>query len=493
LGPDLESWATWISVLKAAHGEPLSPAELTLFLQAAGGRNPPRRKVRELIGNVSRRSGKGRAAAAVAVHSTLLTPHGFLAPGEVGVAACISPTRAQAAIVRDYCEGFIVSSAVLRGELLDTTADEIRLRNGTVICTLSVDYRSLRGRTLLSATLDEAAFLRDERSATPDREAIRALQPGLSTSGGLLCILSSPYRKAGVLYERVRDYFGKDDPNVLCVSGPSELFNPLVDRGAIAAAMTMDPEAARSEWCGEFRNDVSGYLDDDAISAAVDHNRPLELPPRGFKYSTYADSSGGRGDAYTAAVGHEQDGRYVIDVVRGWAPPFDPQQVTGEVAALAMQYGCRKIVGDNYAAEWVATAFRGFGLTYERSDLPASGQYIESLPLFMQGRVSMPNHPRLLTELRQLERRTSKIGKDQVTHPANGSDDYSNAVCGLLRLLAAPAKGEVLTGFYGYGGPVQWNHEKPARRSWRRGGGISAVDGQPTVTPESKPFWLHRN
>jgi hypothetical protein len=62
------------------------------------------------------------------------------------------------------------------------------------------DYRSLRGRTLLLAVLDEAAFLRDELSASPDIECTRALLPGLATTDGMLCILSSPYRKADYLH-----------------------------------------------------------------------------------------------------------------------------------------------------------------------------------------------------------------------------------------------------------------------------------------------------
>jgi hypothetical protein len=140
--------------------------------------------------------------AALAVHAAALTDHsGVLAPGETGVVACVSPTRAQATILLDYCRGYLEASALLAGEIESVSAEEIELRNGNVICTLASDYRSLRGRTLLLALLDEAAFLRSEESATPDVECVRALLPGLSTTGGLLAVLSSPYRRAGLLYE----------------------------------------------------------------------------------------------------------------------------------------------------------------------------------------------------------------------------------------------------------------------------------------------------
>jgi hypothetical protein len=94
----------------------------------------------------------------------------------------------------DYVASYLTASPLLRGEVRDVTQDEIRLRNGNVITTLANDYRSLRGRTSLLALLDETAFLRDELSATPDIEAVRALAPGSATTNGLLCILSSPYR-----------------------------------------------------------------------------------------------------------------------------------------------------------------------------------------------------------------------------------------------------------------------------------------------------------
>jgi hypothetical protein len=184
-------------VLKAAHGRPLNERERKLFAELAGGREPPARKVKEAVVVASRRSGKGRIAAALCVHAAVLTDHSaVLAPGEVGVCACVSPTRAQSEILLGYAVGFLEASELLCGELKDVTSDAITLKNGNVITTLTSDYRSLRGRTLLLAVLDEAAFLRDELSSTPDIECARALAPGLATTGGLLCILSSPYRKA---------------------------------------------------------------------------------------------------------------------------------------------------------------------------------------------------------------------------------------------------------------------------------------------------------
>jgi hypothetical protein len=47
----------------------------------------------------------------------------------------------------------------------------------------------------------------------------------------------------------------------------------------------------------------------------------------------------------------------------------------------------------------------------------------------------LPDHARLVRELRLLERRTHGSGKDTVEHPRNGHDDFANVVCGVFHLL----------------------------------------------------------
>jgi hypothetical protein len=440
---DASTWAVWIAIAKAAHGRRLNEHERKLFAEVAGAREPPTRKVRELVCVASRRSGKGRIGAALAVHAALLTDHrAVLAPGEVGVVACVSPTRAQAQILLDYSVGFLEASPLLRGELADVTADEIRLKNGNVICTLTSDYRSLRGRTLLLALLDEASFLRDEMSSTPDIEAARALLPGLSTTGGMLCILSSPYRRSGLLYQRHRDHFGNDSADVLVIQAPSSLLNPTLSAELIEGHRASDPEAALSEWDAQFRSDLVQFLSEDLIELAIDRGRPPELSPQpGVRYHCFIDASGGRHDSYTIAIGHkDSSGRFICDVLRGKEAPLDPQAITKEYAALAREYNCLQITGDAYSADWVTTSYRECNSTYGCSDKNKSELYLEGLPSFARGLCSLPPHRRLERELRLLERHVSRAGRDRVDHGRGGSDDYANSLFGCLHLAMSGSR-----------------------------------------------------
>ena len=172
------------------------------------------------------------------------------------------------------------------------------------------------------------------------------------------------------------------------------------------------------------------------IEDAIDRDRPLELPYQAkHRYVAFGDASGGRHDAFTACVGHLEGNTFVTDVIRGRKPPFDPSAVAAEYAELAKSYRVSMIQTDAYSGEWVATAFRAAGMRHRLAPMPKSALYLEALPIFAQGRVRIPDHPLLLRELRLLERRVGRSGRDVVDHPAmGGSDDLANSLVGAMQL-----------------------------------------------------------
>lgn len=448
---DPTPWRVWRAILKAAFAIPLTDEEAEIFAIVSGGRKPPSKPVSELWVIAGRRGGKSRMAALVSAYAgAFIAPTIRLAPGEIGHVLALAPSKAQAGTVRDYCHGFYERSPILSQMVRNVTGEEIRLDGNVSIGVHAANFRTVRGRSVLCAVLDEAAFFRDESSATPDLEIYRAILPALATTGGMLISISSPYRKAGLLYAKHRDHFGRDDDDVLVIQAPSALLNPTLDTGVIDRAKKLDAEAARSEWEAAFRSDLSALFDDRVIDEAIDEDRPLELAPRdGIRYTFFTDASAGRHDAFTCAVAHREGGRVVLDLVRGRKAPFDPQDVAAEYAGIAKAYGCRKVIGDAYAGEWVAGSFKNAGLQYERAPMAKSGLYLESLPLFMQGAVSIPNEPNLIRELRLLERRTSRAGKDIVDHPSfgNATDDYANAACGAIVSLGTRTRGRSMVDF----------------------------------------------
>ena len=118
------------------------------------------------------------------------------------------------------------------------------------------------------------------------------------------------------------------------------------------------------------------------------------------------------------------------------AGQFDPQEVTRGYGELVKQYRIGSVGGDSYASEWVRTAWSKAGVSYVRSELPKSQIYLECAPLFARGLVRLPDHPKLLRELRLLERHTHRSGRDSVDHPRGERDDFANSCCGVLRSLS---------------------------------------------------------
>ena len=145
--------------------------------------------------------------------------------------------------------------------------------------------------------------------------------------------------------------------------------------------------------------------------------------------------SAGRRDAFTFCVGHYEEDQFVCDAIWGRHPPFDCAGVAKDFVALAKSYNCRTITHDHYSGGSVAQAFRDAGMTSRPSDLSKSLLYLEGLQLFMRGLVSIPDCPQLIRELRLLERRTSRSGKDCVDHGVGGSDDYANVLFGAMRMM----------------------------------------------------------
>jgi hypothetical protein len=461
---DIGTWSTWLAVLKAAFALSLSDDERATFMSVAGGRVPPLKRVRELYCIAGRRSGKSRMAAALACFFAIFVQH-KLAGGERGMVLVLAATTEQAKVVFAYALAFLNSSPVLQKEIASTTRSEIRLKNGITIAIHPNSFRSVRGRTLCACIFDETAYWRDDSTATPDSEVYTAVLPALVTTGGMLVAISSPYRRMGLLHAKHKQYFGVDNDDTLVVQGPTLTFNCTLNPAAITAQMAADPTAARSEWEAEFRADIATFLDDELIDAAVDRARPLELGPRpGVYYRCYVDASGGAvgGDAYAIAIAHREGGCYVLDVVRGRAGPFDPEELTKEYAALSREYRCSGVVGDKYAREWVASAWRKSGTTYTAALLTASETYCEALPLWTRAAVRIPDHPVLLRELRLLERVPTRMGKDQVTHPRGVHDDHANVCFGALHNLASHlgAYADLL------GKATAWDDEPAPQEPW---------------------------
>ena len=346
--------------------------------------------------------------------------------------------RAQAGTALNYVRAYFQLVPALKALVKHETADGFALRNAVDIAIATNDYRSVRGRTVLCAILDEVSFWNSESTATPDRETFRALRPGMATlEESMLIGITSAYRRAGLAYDRWAKHYGGDDDKVLVIHAPSRTLNPTLSQSEIDSALTEDPEAARADFMSEWRDDLASYAARDLIEATVDRGVTVRPERSGSHYVSFCDPSGGARDSFTAAVAHAEDGVAVLDCLVEVAAPFNPDSAVAQIAQVLKSYRINRTVSDRYAAAWPVAAFARNGIKLEHSERDRSAIYLDALPLFTTGRGRLLDHKKLVTQFAMLERRTSPIGKDRIDHGRNGADDLCNSAAGAMVLALA--------------------------------------------------------
>ena len=183
--------------------------------------------------------GKGLGSISAGLSASALFDQGHrLRGGEKPLVACLACSRDQSAIVLSYIRSYFTDIPMLASMVTRETATGFELSNNVEVSVTTNNFRTAgRGRAILCAILDEVAFYRSDTSTTPDVETYRALLPAMATlPGSMLIGISSPYRKAGLLYQKHRDHFGKPG-DVLVIQAATATLNSLIDPEIIGRVM----------------------------------------------------------------------------------------------------------------------------------------------------------------------------------------------------------------------------------------------------------------
>jgi hypothetical protein len=432
------------ALLLASQGETLTDSEREHFRRLTQRDHEPGERVEEAHILAGRRSGKSSGCAAMAVYTSALCDFSDrLSPGEKGVVLIIAENQRQASVLLRYVEGAFDSSPTLRKLIVNRTRTTLELNNGITIEVRSADFRGLRGLTLVAVIADEICFWRSEDSANPDSEIIDAVRPGLVTTRGQLFTIGSPYAKRGFAYQTCERHFGEQgDPHILVARGATREFNATVPEEIINRALERDPAAAMTEWLGQFRDDIDGYVNREVVMACVSpgvYERPF-VP--GQRYSCFLDPAGGSGrDSMTLAIAHREKDVAILDAIREVRPPFSPDAVSADLADFVKSYRIHAVTGDRWGGEFVREQFKKRGLRYDISEKIKSDLYRELLPSLNSRRVDLLDNARVVSQLCSLERRTGRgTGRDVVDHPRGLHDDLANACAGALVLALGNAR-----------------------------------------------------
>jgi hypothetical protein len=443
-----ESWKPWRAFLAAAFGLPLDPYGAELFRQCTGRAGLPAAAFGFLWLVIGRRGGKSFTMAVIAVFLACFKDwRKFLSPGERAVVLLVAADREQAKILHRYIVG-ILSTPLLAGLVENQTADTIDIKGSVIVEVVTRSYRTVRGRSVCAALLDELAFWRDDNSANPDTEVLNAIRASMATFGADAMVIagSSPYSRSGVLWDAFKRFHGQDDQNNLVWQAPTRTMNPSVPQDFVDAEYERDPASADAEYGANFRSDIAEFVSLAVIEACTPSGLFEIAPLPGVRYVAFVDPSGGSADSMTMAIAHrEPDGVAMLDCIREVKPPFSPETAVAEFCETLKSYRVGKVHGDRYAGEWPREQFLKRRVEYVPSERVKSDLYRDMLPLLNSRRVQLLDNRRLITQLQGLERRTARGGKDSIDHGPGRHDDVANAAAGGLLLAVGGNQPLVIT------------------------------------------------
>lgn len=328
---------------------------------------------REIFGDVDRVPSLARAVATVVaggrggksylfsirlLHLCYTVPLHTLAPGEEAFAIVVAPDKKLAKQSLNYALG-----ALKTGGLAATLADQPVAESFTIargnrrvvysIFAASAGGSSVRGRSLVGAALDEAAFFGDDSYAVNDLDLYRAASPRVMV-GGQFMIGSTPWSEDGLIYDLWRNNWG--NPQTTCVAhAPTRVMRnsgSAADRRVldeVAREEIRDPANARREFGALFLAAGSDlYFSSTAIEAAlVPQAKTLS---RGDLISVGGDL-GFTTDASTEVVlATDKSGTiWLIDALEllpDEGKPLVPSQVGRAFKQLASKYGADCVVAD---------------------------------------------------------------------------------------------------------------------------------------------------
>jgi hypothetical protein len=226
---------------------------------------------------------------------------------------------------------------------------------------------------------------------------------------------------------------------------------------------------------------TGAFFDQGKVMAAIVVGRTVLPYQDGRKYWAFVDMAGGSADDAVLAIGHDENGRVVLDIIvkQAGEPPFNPRMAVQKFVQVLRSYRLSRVTGDNFAGRTFAVDFEADGITYNVCSRPKTELYEALEPLLNASECELLDEPKLQEQLLTLVTRGTKID-----HEPNGHDDWANAAAGCVWMIrsAARSAGEVSFAAAAY---AACTGEELAG-GWRPAGGWSVCD--PTPVPGGSIF-----
>lgn len=371
------------------------------------------------VWRVGRRGGKSSSFCRVAVVETLWGDH-QVPPGDIGYFAIVSVSKEEAA-----------ARLITNKAILDTIGVAWKpTEHGIIIEGRNVGFKvyaatiaGVSGFTAIGFLADELAKWRDkDTGANPAKEVLASLRPTLATQKNAKAFLSSsPF---STIDAHAEAFDAGDTDTQMIASAPTWEANPTITEEETRKLEPDEPTRLREYGAIPMSSGTQFWFSAEAIKGAVQPGLILPLRARPGTTKTAGGDLAFINDSAAIVIGHHAGGRFTVADIIERQPkpgaPLKPGAVIKDFAAALVEHGVESMMADGHYKASVYEHFEEHGLLFLSAPVTVADPYVRFRVLLNGGRVALPDHPRLLQQLKGIMWRPTPNGAISFLLPRGG-------------------------------------------------------------------------
>jgi len=393
------------------------------------------------------RSGKSYFFGALrCLHLALTVDLSRLAVGEVAAVPFVAPDMRLAKQPLSYVQGIVQQHRDLARLVVgkaDASESLVLERDGKRIrfeCLPATKGGSaVRARSMPAAYLDEACFFRDSSYVVNDAEIYKAIAPRIM-SGGQFLIGSTPWMESGIVYEFWRENWAHPKTAIVAHAATRTMRSDPHILEQVAREEARDPDNAAREFGAVFpKGGTSQFFDGASLDTAIDPTLELGALPDPGDVVRAGGDAGFRVNSSTLAITHQRSGALRVAELHEQKPahgvPLKPSAVVATWADVCARHGVKGVMCDQHYREAIREHLATHGLWLADAPEGATGKadsYVHARSLMREGKLKIPDDPRLLRQLRAVVGKPTSGGGISVYTPTSADGSHGDLVSALV-------------------------------------------------------------
>ena len=357
-----------------------------------------------------RQSGKDVTQAALAVWEAVTLPSARV--------VIVSGAQRQSDLLMEKALGLVARDAKLFDSVRHSSREALELTNGSFV-------KALPATGLIRGETASRVFLNEARDVLNEEETYSAIEPMLLTTAGSLAIFTTPFGKAGRVWEAF------NSPLFLRTQIPSTASRYATPEHLERQRLEMSASRFACEYEAAFLDVQSSFFSAESIARCAREYDVAMVREEGRTHALGVDWARTRDTSAMVVVSRDEEDYLRVAYLRGFLGIPMPDQVA-YVRHLHATFAFRRIVSE-YAGLGIGPTDQlvkelGHLVDAFRPTAESKALGYDHLKSRMEtATIEIPMDPKLLAELRTLEFRVTPAGSMTIHHPGGGSDDYADA------------------------------------------------------------------